>query len=302
MKLFTLKASVGLGGQNQEEDVLGVQRALNQLSDRIQMDSLLQEDGVLSSESDHSETCKAIGLFQKVIVGYSAPDYRIDAGGKTARMMSDLLLESDIKAAISSVTESLFFNPITPITGLTDADFLAAADKLNCDVKAIKAVSDVESSGYGFFNIGVPALLFEAHQFSKFTSHQYDDSNPNISSRRWNRDLYLGGKKEYLRLNQAMMLNKEAALLSASYGRYQIMGFNHNSAGFANVTEFVQAMFESENNHLIAFVHFILDSRVLSDSIRSLDWATFAYHYNGPGYAKNKYDEKMQAAYERYTQ
>ena len=32
------------------------------------------------------------------------------------------------------------------------------------------------------------------------------------------------------------------------------------------------------------------------------DWATFARRYNGPGYAKNDYDGKLQRAYDRFAQ
>jgi len=32
----------------------------------------------------------------------------------------------------------------------------------------------------------------------------------------------------------------------------------------------------------------------------SYDWASFAYGYNGSGYKVNKYDTKLQAAYEKF--
>lgn len=36
------------------------------------------------------------------------------------------------------------------------------------------------------------------------------------------------------------------------------------------------------------------------DALRNKDWATFARCYNGSGYAVNKYDEKLKAAYEKF--
>ncbi|WP_235862917.1 N-acetylmuramidase domain-containing protein [Vibrio ruber] len=48
------------------------------------------------------------------------------------------------------------------------------------------------------------------------------------------------GKKEYKRLQQALTLEREAALKSTSYRRYQIMGFNHQSAGYDDVESFVR--------------------------------------------------------------
>lgn len=34
--------------------------------------------------------------------------------------------------------------------------------------------------------------------------------------------------------------------------------------------------------------------------LRNKDWGSFARRYNGPGYAQNKYDKKLAAAYEKY--
>lgn len=302
MEKITLVASVGLGGENRVDDVLVVQKALNRIAGHINLPEHLNEDGDIGEESPESGTCRAIGLFQRHIVGYRSPDFRIDASGQSIKKLIDAQFKEAISSSITEVTEQLFSLKVTPVIGLSDADYQHAAEILECDVAAIQAVSAVESAGKGFFASEVPCLLFEAHQFSKFTAHQHDESFPDISSRKWNRTLYLGGEKEYIRLNEAMKLNKKAALLSASYGRYQIMGFNHESAGYSSVDGFVKAMFEAERNHLLAFIHFIKASPTLSDAIKSHDWKSFAYHYNGPGYAKNKYDEKMKLAYSQYTQ
>lgn len=302
MKTFTLLSSVGNGGNNSENDVLAIQKALNQIAQRIGLTEPLIEDGKLAADLGQSKTCQAIGQFQMKVVGYSKPDYRIDVGGKTARMLSDTLVETDVKDAIASVLNRLFSGVVIPEMGLSKADYQEAADMLECEVAAILAVSDVESSGQGFFSAGVPCLLFEAHHFSKYTSHQYDDSDPEISSRKWNRSLYRGGEKEYIRLDQAMKLDAEAALLSASYGRYQIMGFNYKNSGYSSVADFVLDMFRKETNHLKAFVHHIKANNSLSKAIREKDWETFARYYNGPKYKENKYDQKMHKAYDKYSQ
>ncbi|MEE8298899.1 MAG: N-acetylmuramidase domain-containing protein [Thermodesulfobacteriota bacterium] len=34
--------------------------------------------------------------------------------------------------------------------------------------------------------------------------------------------------------------------------------------------------------------------------LKKRDWANFARRYNGPGYKKNKYDEKLERAYNKY--
>lgn len=185
--------------------------------------------------------------------------------------------------------------------GLTAADWQRAARTLGVDVAAIQAVAEVEAPRTGFLADGRPRILFEAHQFSSRTGGQYDRSHPDVSSPRWNRDLYQGGAAEYTRLSEAMALNGDAALQSASWGRFQIMGFNHEAAGYANVRDFVAGMQHSEGRQLDAFVSFIQAHPTMHTALRNHDWASFAAAYNGPGYAANQYDTRMAEAHARLS-
>jgi len=189
---------------------------------------------------------------------------------------------------------------------LTDDDFANAAKKLNCDIAAIKAVAEVESSGNGFLSDGRVKILFEGHQFYKYTKGAYATSNPTICFRKWTRDFYTKGANadvrgagELARLEQAMALDRTAALLSASYGKFQIMGFNFAVAGFKTVEEFYEAMQLSEGEHLNAFCNYIKGNS-LDDELRTHNWAGFAYRYNGPEYKKNQYDTKLAKAHKKY--
>lgn len=132
------------------------------------------------------------------------------------------------------------------------------------------------------------------------TKHKYDKTHPDISAAKWDRSLYRGGEKEHERLARALALDGEAALQSASWGRFQIMGFNHKAAGYKTVDDFVAAMKESEGKHLDAFIRF-LQARGLDRPLREKRWEDFARGYNGAGFAKNKYDEKLRKAYERHA-
>lgn len=182
---------------------------------------------------------------------------------------------------------------------LTEKDFEFAADMLDIEIAAIKAVAEVESGKNGFFDDGRPVILFEAHIFSKYTSHKYDISNPNISSPVWNKSLYKGGIKEYIRLDEAMTLDKKSALMSASWGKFQIMGFNYRVCGWLDVEIFVQDMHISEGEHLKAFCGFV-KTHGLSKYLKNHNWDAFAKAYNGPKYKENKYDEKIATAYKKY--
>ena len=180
-----------------------------------------------------------------------------------------------------------------PATPMTDDAIAAAANSIGCDVCAVKAVLDVESRG-GFLPDGRPKILFERAYFSRLTGGKYNSSDPDISAPTWGG--YKGGPAEYDRLEKAIALDRDAALRSASWGAFQIMGNNFAACGFANVEDFVTAMVAGEPQQLDAFVSFV-KSGGLDDELRRLDWAGFARGYNGPDYRANKYDQKLATAY-----
>jgi hypothetical protein len=189
---------------------------------------------------------------------------------------------------------------------LNDADYKTAAEFLKCDVAAIKSVAEVESSGNGFLSDGRLKILFEGHQFYKFTKGAYATTHPTICYKKWTTAFYTKGKNadirgagELARLEEAMKLNRTAALLSASYGKFQIMGFNFAICGFVTVDSFYTTLQKSEGEHLTAFCNYI-KGNCLDDELRNHEWAKFACRYNGPEYKKNKYDEKLNMAYLKY--
>jgi hypothetical protein len=186
-------------------------------------------------------------------------------------------------------------NPKAPHLG--DLDFENAATEFGIDADIIRAVAKVESGGRtGFDAQGRPKILFEAQWFHKFTKGAFDSTHPQVSQPSWEL-----GKKYYVldqwvRLAEAIPLDRESALKSASWGVFQVMGFNHN--GYPTVDDFVNAMFLSEFEHLKAFLAFCCDNKLV-DKLKNKDWAGFAKAYNGPGYKQNSYDVKIQQAYEQ---
>ena len=181
---------------------------------------------------------------------------------------------------------------------LEESDYEWAAKELQCPVNAIKAVAAIESTGDGFLEDGQPKILFEAHHFSKFTKKKYDRTHPDISSPHWDRKLYIGGAAEHKRLDKAVHLDREAALKSASWGRFQIMGFNWKVCGYSSLQDFINDMYAGEFGHLRAFIGFIKADKNLQDALQDMNWAAFARLYNGSGYAVNKYDQRLARAYD----
>jgi len=187
-----------------------------------------------------------------------------------------------------------------PAETLKNADYERVAQRLSCEVAAIRAVAEVESGGRtGFLPDRRPKILFESRWFHKLTNGAFDQQHPDLSTAVWVRN-YKGGAAEYDRLRAAIALDRDAALKSASWGMFQILGVNHKVAGFNDVEAFVDAQCQSEGNHLDAFASFVLANK-LDDELRDKRWADFARGYNGPGYETNRYDTKLAEAYAKYA-
>jgi hypothetical protein len=181
----------------------------------------------------------------------------------------------------------------------SEQDYQNAATKLGVPVPAVKAVAEVESSGVTHWPDGRPPILFEAQWFGKLTGYRFNDTHPAISSREWNRALYIGGPAEYRRLEEAMALAHDAALQSASWGAFQIMGFHCRTLGYPGVQAFVDAQ-QTAGGQLDAFVRFIGANPALRDALRRQDWRSFAAGYNGTGQV-DAYAGKIAAAYVHYS-
>jgi hypothetical protein len=182
---------------------------------------------------------------------------------------------------------------------LTVDDFAAAATRLGAEREAIQAIVQVESGPLGAFAAdGRPIILFEPHIFSRLTQRRYDATNPTISYPTWDRTRYprdQAGRWEQLR--QAYALDREAAVASASYGLFQIMGFNYERCGFASATAFVASYSQSQVHQLMAFEQFIRNAGLL-DELQAKNWEGLARGYNGPGQVE-RYSRLMREAYER---
>jgi hypothetical protein len=167
---------------------------------------------------------------------------------------------------------------------LTDDDIAAAATTLGCDPAAVRAVSAVEAPRGGFLPAPDrrPVILFESHAFHWATGGRFDASHPGISTHAWVHNYGPGGAHQYERLDEAIALDRAAALKSASWGKYQIMGGNFYEAGYDTVEAFVADMAECERYQLDAFVCFLQNTGI-DAALRAHDWAAFARRYNGPG-------------------
>ncbi len=195
---------------------------------------------------------------------------------------------------------------------LGEADLKKFAEDFDVELAAVKAVNEVESSGKGFLIDGRPRILFEGHVFWRQLKKRglnpadfMNDYTKDVLYETWTRSHYKGGAEEYERLEKATGMSDldavhDAAYASASYGSYQIMGFHYESLGYPSVDAFVAHMYTHERAHLEAFGKFLKANNLLRH-LQSKNWAAFAKGYNGPGYAQNKYDIKLEKAYQKYS-
>ncbi|HMI78668.1 MAG TPA: N-acetylmuramidase family protein [Ferruginibacter sp.] len=189
---------------------------------------------------------------------------------------------------------------------LTEQQFNEAAILLGCEIAAVKAVNEVEARGNGFRPDGKAKILFEGHIFWKqllsigMKPTELRLGNEDVLYPVWNkiavRPFY--NMDQYIRLEKAKRINPDAANKSASWGAFQIMGFNYRTCGYNSVGEFVVAQAD-EQNQLLCFCKYLKTSH-LDVNLRNLDWAGFARGYNGPDYTQNQYDVKLRNAYNNF--
>lgn len=196
---------------------------------------------------------------------------------------------------------------------LSQQRIINEAKELRIRSAALMAVDLTESNGNGFlYDKKTPKILFEPHIFWKqlrergidpervLKDNVVREPGGKIISSKYADILYpIWGTKKYgdvnvqhARLQRAAEINRDAALCSASWGRYQIMGYNWKLAGCLSLQEFINKMYRSEDEHLDCFSAYIKNT-YLDDELRALDWAAFARGYNGKYYWKNEYDKKL---------
>lgn len=190
---------------------------------------------------------------------------------------------------------------------LTATDYQTAAKKINCSEAAIRAVAEIESSGNGFLPSGRPVVNFEPHvMYQRLRLHYGQEradaelaAHPDLVMRSGGSNLTRQGEWDQMQ-KAAKLIDTQCAFESASWGMFQIMGYHWEDLGFDTLLQFVSEM-DTAEGQLDAFTGFILNNKRLVRAIQIGDWASFAYRYNGPGYAANDYHTKMAAAFLRWT-
>lgn len=179
---------------------------------------------------------------------------------------------------------------------MSDQDIARVAHGLRVSEDRLHAVVDVESRGRGFDAKKRPIIQFEPHVFYRELANK-----PGIRKIAVDQGVAYQGFRPgsytvqpFDKLSRAMALDWAPALRSTSWGLGQVMGFNHEVVGFSSVETMVEAACESEYAQLEMMAAFIRSRKAMHDALISGDYDTFAHYYNGVGYKKNRYAERLR--------
>ena len=184
---------------------------------------------------------------------------------------------------------------------LKGSDYKNAAVRLNVPELNIRAFGATEARGVGFLKNGKAKILFERHKMYaylvKFKGKAFANEQMRLFPNLVNTATggYKGNEAEYTRLSLAKNIHEEAALMSCSWGQFQIMGENWQDLGYKSVFEFVEQMQTSESLQLEAFIRFIETKKGLLTALQKEDWDTVFRLYNGSNYKKLGYEAKFLA-------
>lgn len=186
---------------------------------------------------------------------------------------------------------------------LAPGDIEAAADALGVPRAALVAVLAVEARGTGFDAAGRVIILYEPHVYYRQLKVlgpgklMYAEALGLAYPRRGTKPYPIGQDAQYQRLDQAVQINREAALRACSFGLGQVLGENYAVAGFESAVAMAAAAKQSEADQLAMMLRFIR-TKGLVPAMQRQDWLAFERGYNGTG-AGGKYAVKLAAAFKQ---
>ena len=217
-------------------------------------------------------------------------EYAVLQFQKSVGILADGKVGDKTRAALAGQSVSKF---------LKDSDYAAAAVRLNVPELNIRAFGATEAQGVGFLKNGKAKILFERHKMYaylvKFKGKTFATDQlkqyPNLVNTLTGG--YKGNEAEYIRLSLAKNIHEDSALMTCSWGQFQIMGENWQDLGYKSGQDFVQQMQDSESLQLEAFIRFIETKKGLLAALQKEDWDTVFRLYNGPNYKKLGYEAKF---------
>ena len=184
---------------------------------------------------------------------------------------------------------------------------IVRAEQIDVEPAAILAVGEVESAGVLSWNVkgkSLPPIRFEGHYFYRLLKGNKAKlqaavraglASPKAGAVR-NPTSY---QARYALLERAKKIDTAAALASTSWGVGQVMGDHWNKLGYSSVQAMVNEAMSGVDGQLELMIRYIIRFGLV-DELQSQGFQSFADQYNDPASRKNRYAEKMTAAFKRY--
>ena len=168
----------------------------------------------------------------------------------------------------------------------------------------IRAITKVEALGSGWFNDGMPKILYERHKFWANNDDIKAPKSTYFNYPSWGNytvDADNNGVNDsYDKLLKACEYDPRAAFMSVSMGAFQVMGEYYKHMGYKEPWDMLFACTHDEYAQYQLLVSYIEmnkgQSKFLALSEKPDTCRPFAQMYNGKLYAKNDYHGKLASA------
>lgn len=219
----------------------------------------------------------------------------------------DSLVCSDSASLIDSCQKDSIIDTTYCDKKLTLKDYEEVATRLGIEVATIRAVVDIEAgtANKGFWAPGKPLINYDMSVIKQFAPKlgvnlsNYRNSHPEIwGASRKKYKTYQA--TEWARFEALRAVNNDLAIYGCFWGMFQIGGFNWKLCKTKNANEFFILTSRSERDQLELFANFMLSTKLVK-YLKTKDWESFAYRYNGPSYASRGYHTRLAKAYIKYS-
>jgi hypothetical protein len=153
----------------------------------------------------------------------------------------------------------------------------------------VRAFAVVESDEKPFTPSGAPLPRLEVHHWKK---HRVADRASIAFDTALN---YRNLDARWEQFERMRKVNETAAILSHSFGLFQIVGFNFQLCSCADPATFLTEMMTVDGQFKM-FKRFMLRSPALLSAVRRNLPEQIGFHYNGPQYKRHKYDVRWASA------
>lgn len=289
---------------------------------------MIKEGEVLTIARLFGDLAPFIGSVKKITeVGKVTKDFptkiAIRSDGKAQPVNPKQEIEHRYKVIKTELPRTILFSvlgarmnyPTSAI--ISENTYKAMAVLFDCEVAAIKAVTSTESSGDPFLDDGLPPILFERHHFYALTDPNLSENKKKGSKRTPHPYARFAdicspkgggygksGIHQYERLVKAGRLNLEAAIMSCSWGAFQVLGEYWEKFGYSSAEALANDCIKSAEGQVKIFCGFLNmpEKKPAINALKSKDWEKFTAAYNGNKWktTNKNYPKKMAEFYEKF--